>query len=69
MKTLLTATALILAPTIASAHPGQHDEITGWDAAVQHLLGSPFHLALVAGAIMAAGLAVIVMKKRRSDSN
>ena len=37
----------------ALAHPGEHHDVSGWSEAVQHLVTSPFHVALLAGSLAA----------------
>ncbi|WP_306144001.1 hypothetical protein [Roseibium sp. MMSF_3412] len=70
MKHLVTATALSLIASPALAHPGDHHEVSGWSEAVQHLLSSPFHLALVAGAIVLGfGLLKVRSSRRRSQKH
>lgn len=64
MKRLMTTAALTALATPALAHPGDHHEVSGWAEAVQHLLGSPFHLALVAGAIV-LGFGVLKVRGSR----
>ncbi|WP_434051827.1 MAG: hypothetical protein RDA78_21520 [Roseibium sp.] len=68
MKQLITTAALTALASPALAHPGDHHEVSGWFEFVQHLLGSPFHLALVAGAIVLGfGIFKVHSSKRRAD--
>lgn len=67
MKLILTAAALATtfsAP--AFAHPGSHDGFSGWEAAAAHLLGTPFHVALLLGVVAAAGAALAVVRHSAS---
>jgi len=70
MKHLIITAALTAFASPALAHPGDHHEVSGWSSAVQHLLGSPFHLALVAGAIV-LGFGVLKLRasKRQARKN
>lgn len=55
MIRLFSFLALTAVSTPAFAHAGSHEHLTGWAAAVQHLVSSPFHGAmLLAGAACAA---------------
>lgn len=62
MKPFLTLFSLALMNVPAFAHPGAHDEISGWTSASEHLLGSPFHV-LVIVATLGAGLAALAVKR------
>ncbi|MEO1112366.1 MAG: hypothetical protein AAFY05_08540 [Pseudomonadota bacterium] len=67
MKHLITTAALTALASPALAHPGDHHDVSGWSEAVQHLLSSPFHLALVAGAIVLGfGLLRVRAAKRQA---
>jgi len=66
MKRVFVGTLLAIAPVPAFAHPGDHHAFADWQSAVQHLLGSPFHAALLLGATaLACGLAVHAGLKSR----
>jgi len=54
MKRLLFALPAVLMPVVAHAHPGAHDGFAGWQEAAGHLLGTPFHVALLLGGTAAA---------------
>lgn len=67
MKHLITTAAFSLIASPALAHQGDHHEMTGWADAALHLLQSPFHLALVAGAIVLGfGLLKVRSSKRQA---
>ena len=40
--------------TNALAHAGEHHDVTGLNTFLEHLLGSPFHMAVFGAAIVAA---------------
>jgi hypothetical protein len=63
MKRLYFTLSLALLPLPALAHPGAHDGFSGWQEVAGHLLGTPFHLALVVGA-GAAGIAALRLLRR-----
>lgn len=65
MKYFLTVSLCLLPFVPAFAHPGTHDEITGWALATEHFLGSPFHVLLVVAAA-GAGFAGLVVKRSRA---
>lgn len=67
MKRMVTTAALTALASPALAHPGDHHELTGWADALYHLLGSPFHLALVAGAIV-LGFGVLKVRGSRRQA-
>lgn len=67
MKPFLTFTVLALTSVPALAHPGAHDDIAGWHAAADHLIGSPFHAALIVVAAAGAVAIGIALKKSRSS--
>lgn len=67
MKHLITTAVLTALASPALAHPGDHHEISGWSGAVQHLLSSPFHLALAAGAIV-LGFGLLKLRASRRQA-
>ncbi|GAB4512494.1 MAG: hypothetical protein Tsb0019_09170 [Roseibium sp.] len=54
MKHLFVTLIAAILPMPALAHPGSHDRISGLAEAAGHLLGTPFHAALLVGAAGAA---------------
>ncbi|MCK7611423.1 hypothetical protein [Roseibium sediminicola] len=62
MKPFLTICSLALMSVQAFAHPGVHDEITGWTSASEHFLGSPFHVVVIVAAL-GAGFAALAVRR------
>lgn len=63
MKHFLTAFLVATSGAPALAHSGAHDGFSGWDAAVAHLLGSPFHITLLVGGAALVGAAAFVYSR------
>ncbi|MEM5585161.1 hypothetical protein WNZ15_22080 [Roseibium sp. AS2] len=63
MKQILTAALATTISAPAFAHPGSHDGFSGWEVAAGHLLGTPFHMALLLGVVAAAGAALVLYKR------
>ncbi len=59
--TIALPAALFSAPALA--HPGSHHDVPGWQEAVVHLLGSPFHAGLLAGAVLCAGAGLVLLNR------
>jgi ABC-type thiamin/hydroxymethylpyrimidine transport system permease subunit len=63
MIALLTLTSLLAAGS-ALAHSGEH-VVSGFTAAVSHLLTEPFHLGMIAAALVAGIGAFVIWKKSK----
>jgi len=63
MRPILTLTSLAVITIPALAHPGAHDEITRWNTASEHFLGSPSHVMLL---LVAAGGGLVAFAMNRS---
>lgn len=64
------AAAALLLPATAYAHSGDHGAMTT-AAEARHILSSPLHLAMVAGAVLLVGFiarAAVKAAKRRARS-
>ncbi|QFT32144.1 hypothetical protein FIV00_16760 [Labrenzia sp. THAF82] len=61
MKHLLTALIYSLLASSAFAHPGSHNDVHGMSGFVRHLLDSPFHMALLAGAVLSVFAVVLYL--------
>jgi len=64
MKSFLTTAFLAAATVPASAHPGAHEQITTLPSALGHLLGSPFHAALLLAGVALALATGLVLRRR-----
>ncbi|GAA0774372.1 hypothetical protein E1180_13885 [Roseibium denhamense] len=53
-RTVLTLLAIFVSGK-AFAHAGSHDEVSGLGHAIAHFVSSPFHLLLLAAAILLLG--------------
>ena len=69
MKHLNLALAASALSTPAFAHPGDHHEVTGVTETVGHFLGTPFHLALLLGAVVVGFLCVRAVKSARNKNS
>ncbi|WP_305985651.1 hypothetical protein [Roseibium sp. MMSF_3544] len=65
MRSFLVAAAVAATSSPALAHPGNHHEMSGWGEAVAHFFGSPFHAALVLGAIATGAIVAGVWRVSR----
>jgi hypothetical protein len=63
MTRILLATAGVLAPGVAIAHP---DHLHGGDYGLVHLFTDPFHLALAAGATLLAVASWRLLRRRQA---
>lgn len=69
MKHLSLAAAVTAVSTPALAHPGDHHEIVGVTETVGHFLGTPFHLALLLGAVVVGFLCVRAVRSARNKNS
>jgi len=65
MTALLTLTSL-LASGSALAHSGEH-VVSGFAAAVSHMLTEPFHLGMIAAALVLGIVAFRIWKKSKQQ--
>lgn len=64
---LFFATPVLLGATAAEAHQGGHDAVTGLADAGVHIAGSPFHLAMIVGAIAVGAVGAVVAYRFRKS--
>ncbi|WP_269582103.1 hypothetical protein [Roseibium sp. Sym1] len=69
MKPFLTLIFLAASSLPAFAHAGAHDDLGGIASAMAHLLGSPFHVALVLAGLGAAVAAGLVLRRSRATAS
>jgi len=64
-RTILSLAILIGTVMPSAAHPDAHSDLSGWQSAVAHLLGSPFHVLTLLAVVSAAVAGAVYWKRRR----
>lgn len=65
MKCYLTAPLFLLTASPALAHPGAHDNMVTATSTLEHVLQSPFHIALLLGGLAVVVVAGAILKTKR----